>query len=82
MPYNKPMNLLFSSPFAWGFHKFFAKRATLFLRFVADRKSATNRLPYLLEEAGSKGFERLPYSPATTTVGAEKHSRFSLNRLA
>jgi len=54
----------------------------LFLRFVGDGASATNRLAYLLEEAASKGFERLPYFPAPTTVGIEKRSRLPLNRFA
>ena len=68
-------------PFVQGLYKVLAKGVTPFLRFVADRASAADCFAYLLEEALSKGFERLPHSPASA-VRAEQRSRFSLYRLA
>ena len=78
---HEQLSLFFGSPVAYGFHKFLAEREALFLRFVGNGTVTPYRLPLLLEEALSKGFQRLLDFPAAAT-GKEKDSRFSFDRLA
>ena len=78
---HEQLSLFFGSPAAYVFHQFLTKRKALFLCLVGNGTVTPYRLPLLLEEALSKGFQRLLDFPSAAT-GKEKDSRFSFDSLA